>query len=127
VTVVDALRKAYKQSIAENPTQITIQRTEKVNMGGYFDEVTSLHGPFTVRIFQQGSRIPHEISTLAGTKQIDKGWGLLADYQTDLRAGPNVKDEFDVPGLGHFVVVAVYPQKMRGEIIGYQVDLEKVD
>mgnify|MGYP000159202564 CR=1 FL=1 len=127
MTIVEALRKAQAQAIAENPVQITVQRTEKVDMGGHFNEVTSQHGPFTVRIFQQGSRIPHEISTLAGTKQVDKGWGLLADYQTDLRAGPNVKDEFDVTGLGHFLVIAVYPQRVQGQIVGYQADLERVD
>lgn len=126
MTVVNALRAAHARAIAENPTEITVQRTEKVSMGGGFDEVTSQHGPYTVRIFQQGSRIPQEVATLAGTKHIDKGWGLLADYQADLRAGPNVKDEFDAPGLGHFLIIAVYPQKVQGQIVGYQVDLEKV-
>lgn len=126
MTVVEALRAANARAIAENPTDITVRRTEKVDMGGYFDEVTSEHGPFTVRIFQQGSRIPQEISTLAGTKQVDKGWGMLADYQADIKAGPNVVDEFDVPGLGHFRVVAVYPQVVQGQLVGYQADLEKV-
>ncbi len=126
MTAVDALRAANARAIAENPVQITVRRTEKVDMGGYFDEVTSQHGPFTVRIFQQGIRTPQTAATLAGTKQVDKGWGLLADYQADLRAGPNVKDEFDVPGLGHFLVVAVYPQVVQGQVVGYQVDLEKV-
>lgn len=126
MTAADALRAAHARAITENPTQITVQRTEKVDMGGYFDEVVSQRGPFTVRIFQQRSGIPQDISTLAGTKQVDKSWGLLADYQADLRAGPNVKDEFDVPGLGHFVVIAVYPQKVQGQIVGYQADLERV-
>jgi len=124
--MIEALRKAQVQAITENPLEITVQRTEKVDMGGYFDEVPSQHGPFTVRIFLQGSKIPQEISTLAGTKQVDKSWGLLADYQADLQAGPNVKDEFDVPDLGHFVVIAVYPQKVQGQIVGYQADLERV-
>ncbi|HOV80762.1 MAG TPA: hypothetical protein PK728_11775 [Bacillota bacterium] len=126
MTAADALRAAHARAIAENPVQITVQRTEKVDMGGCFDEVASQCGPFTVRIFQQRSGIPQDINTLAGTKQVDKSWGLLADYQADLRAGPNVKDEFDVPGLGHFVVVAVYPQKVQGQIVGYQADLERV-
>ncbi|NPV30499.1 MAG: hypothetical protein HPY58_12795 [Firmicutes bacterium] len=126
MTAANALRAANARAIAENPTQIAVQRTEKVDMGGYFDEVVSQRGPFTVRIFQQGMRIPQEVASLAGTKQVDKGWGLLADYNADLRAGPNVKDEFDVPGLGHFVVIAVYPQKVQGQIVGYQADLERV-
>jgi len=124
--LVSLRRQNILWAIQQNPTEITIQRTEKVDMGGYFDEQTSTLNPFTVRIFQRGSRIPQEVSTLAGTKQVDKGWGMLADYQTDIKAGPNVLDEFDVPDLGHFQVVAVYPQVVQGEIVGYQADLEKV-
>jgi len=97
-----------------------------VEAGGGFDEVQSEHGPYTVRIFPQGSRISQEISTLAGTKQVDKSWGLLADYQADIKTGPNVLDEFDVPDLGRFCVLAVYPQVVQGQVVGYQADLEKV-
>lgn len=112
--------------IQQNPIAVTVQRTQRTESSGAFTETTSTHGPYTVRIFQQAGGIPNEVSTLAGTKQVDKGWGLLADYQADLQAGPNVKDEFDVSGLGHFVVIAVYPQKVQGQVVGYQVDLEKV-
>ncbi|MBO8169343.1 MAG: hypothetical protein H0Z35_09200 [Thermoanaerobacteraceae bacterium] len=122
-----ALRRQHiTWTIQQNPVEITVQRTEKVDMGGYFKEQPSTVGPLTVRIFPQGNRIPQEISTLAGTKQVDKSWGLLADYQADIKAGPNVQDEFDVPGLGHFRVIAVYPQVVQGQLVGYQADLEKV-
>ncbi len=122
-----ALRRRHTSwSIQQNPVTITIQRTEKVDAGGYFDEVISSHGPFVVRIFQQRSSIPQDVATLAGTKQTDKAWSLLADYQADIQAGPNLKDEFDVVGLGHFLVVVVHPQTIQGELVGYQVDLEKV-
>ncbi len=124
--LVSLRRQHVAWVIQQSPTTITVQRTEKVDLGGYFDEVQSKHGPYTVRIFQQGMRMPQEVSTLAGTKQVDKGWGMLADYLADLKAGPNVKDEFDVPGLGHFLVVAVYPQMVQGQLVGLQADLEKV-
>lgn len=121
-----ALRRQHIQwSISQNPTSITIQRTEKVDMGGYFDEVKSTKGPFTVRIFTEGNRVPTDVATLAGTKQIDKGWGLLADYNADIKAGPNILDEFNTPA-GHFIIKAVYPQYTQGELVGYQADLEKV-
>jgi len=124
--MVGLRREHVAWAIQQNPMQITVQRTEKVDMGGYFDEVISQHGPYTVRVFQETSHIPQEISTLAGTKQVDTKWGLLADYQADLRAGPNVKDEFDISDLGHFMVVGVYPQVVQGQIVGYQADLERV-
>src|SRR5690606_24320488 len=109
-----------------NPTTITIHRTEKIDMGGYFEEVESEVGPFVVRIYQYGTWVPQEVSTLAGTKQVDKTWGMLMDYEADVKAGPNVKDEFEVSGMGRFQVLAVYPQVVKDELVGYQVALEKV-
>lgn len=120
------MRKQHiKWSIEQNPTSITIHRTEKVDMGGYFDEQKSEKGPFDVRIFIEGNRVLTDVATLAGTKQIDKTWGLLADCDADMKSGPNVMDEFDTP-VGHFLVKAVYPQYVTGELVGYQADLEKV-
>ncbi|NQS75246.1 MAG: hypothetical protein HQP61_02205 [Peptococcaceae bacterium] len=113
-------------AIQQNPTIIIVNRTEKIDKGGYFEEIKSEAGPFTVRIFTQGTQVLQGVSTLAGTKQLDKTWGMLADWQADIKAGPNVLDEFDVPGLGSFQVVGVFPQKMNGSLVGYQVALEKV-
>ena len=122
-----ALRRQHiAWAIQQNPVEIIIQRTEKIEAGGGFEEKESEVGPFTVRIYQQGTLIPQEVSTLAGTKQVDKTWGMLADWQADIKAGPNVLDEFDVPEMGKFQVLEVYPQKVKSEIVGYQVALEKV-
>lgn len=122
-----ALRRQHtKWAIEQNPTTITIHRTEKIDMGGYFEEVESEVGPFVVRIYQYGTGIPQEVNTLAGTKQVDKTWGMLMDYEADVKAGSNVLDEFEVPGLGKFQVLEVYPQVVKGELVGYQVTLEKV-
>jgi len=119
-------RQHTKWAIQQNPTTITIHRTEKIDMGGYFEEVESEVGPFTVRIYQYGTWVPQEVSTLAGTKQVDRTWGMLMDYEADVKAGSNVLDEFEVPGLGKFQVLDAYPQVVKGELVGYQVTLEKV-
>jgi len=122
-----ALRRQHtKWAIQQNPTTITIHRTEKIDMGGYFEEIESEVGPFVVRIYQYGTWMPREVSTLAGTKQVDRTWGMLMDYKADVKAGPNVLDEFGVPGLGKFQVLEVYPQVVKGELVGYQAALEKV-
>jgi len=124
--VVEALRRAQQQVIAENAVQVTITRTEKVETDGAFEEQTSMVGPLTVRIFQRSSgSAPQDISTLAGTKKVDTRWGLLADWQADIRSGANVKDEFEAYGQ-RFLVVAVYPQTAFGQVVGYQADLERV-
>jgi len=123
-----ALRRQHtKWAIQQNPTAITIHRTEKIDMGGYFGEVESEVGPFVVRIYQYGIWMSREVSTLAGTKQVDRTWGMLMDYEADVKAGPNVLDGFEVPGLGKFQVLEVYPQVVKGELVGYQVALEKVN
>ncbi len=122
-----ALRRQHtKWAIEQNPVEIIIQRTEKMDKGGYFEEIESKHGPYTVRIFQRGMQIPIEISTLGGAKQTDRGWGLLAGHEVEIKAGANVLDEFEVDGLGKFQVLAVYPQIIQGQVVGYQADLEKV-
>ena len=125
--VLVALRRQHiTWTIQQNPVKIIIHRTEKMDKGGYFEEIKEDIGPFIVRIFQQGSRIPRETSTLAGTKNIDRGWGLLTGHEAEIKAGTNVLDEFEVDGLGKFQVLAVYPQIIQGQVVGYQADLEKV-
>lgn len=113
-------------SINQNPVTITITRTEKVETEGHFADNTSQIGPFTVRLFQANEQDVKTKTQLPGTKMIDAGWGLLADWQSDLRAGPNVRDEFEVPGQGFFVVKSVHPQKIQGQVVGNQVTLERV-
>jgi hypothetical protein len=124
--LVTLRRQHTKWAIEQNPTTITIYRTEKIDAGGYFEEVESEVGPFVVRIYQYGTWAPQEVNTLAGTKQVDKTWGMLMDYEADVKAGSNVLDEFEVLGLGRFQVLEVYPQKVKDKIVGYQVILEKV-
>ena len=122
-----ALRRQHTAwAIQQNPTTIIINRTEKTDVGGCFEEVKSEAGPFTVRIFTQGTQVPQEVSTLAGIKQLDKTWGMLADWKADIKAGPNVLDEFEVPGLGSFRVLAVFAQVVNDGMVGNQAILEKV-
>jgi hypothetical protein len=124
---LETRRKQTIWNISLNPVTINIKRTEKIEADGGFTESESQLGPYIVRIFKQKNSNQKEMSTLAGTKEVDDSWGMLADYTVDLKAGPNVKDEFDVAGLGHFLIKATNPQLVEGQIAGYQADLEKVD
>ncbi|MGE5552832.1 MAG: hypothetical protein ACM3XZ_02775 [Betaproteobacteria bacterium] len=124
--LVTLRRRHVAWCIQQNPTTITIQRTEKVSAGGGLSEVTTAVGPFNVRIFQQRGGRPQDVTGLAGTMQTTTGWGLLADHLADLKAGPSVRDEFEVPGIGRFVVKMIYPQVILGQIVGYQAEIEKV-
>ncbi len=114
-------------SIQQNPSVIQISRTEKTEKDGHFEESTSTVGPFTVRVFKKGlGQHPKEVTNLGGSGQMDSGWALIADWNAELKAGTNVKDKFDVPGLGSFVILSVNPQRVAGQVVGYQADLELI-
>jgi len=122
--LVELRRKNTLFNINQNPAEIMINRTEKIKMGSYYDDIESVAGPFIVRIFSVGGAT-QEISTLAGQKQVDRHFGLLADYQADIRAGTHVSDEFEAMGM-RFLVKAIYPQTISGQIVGYQGEIERV-
>jgi len=126
MSLLTTRRKMLAFSIQQNPSIITISRTEKVRQGGGFTETKTTLTPITVRIFQQKDAGLTILSELAGTKGKADDFGLLADHNADIRDGPNSRDEFTVDGLGHFVVVSVTPMLQGGEVVGYQVGLERV-
>ena len=126
MNLVEMRRTHTRFSIDQNPMEITVNRIEKKNMGGYYDEVKSVEGPFIVRIFISSSGSPQKITTLAGEKQVDRYFGLLADFEADIQAGTNVKDEFEAMGM-KFLVKAIYPQMINSQIVGYQGELERVN
>ncbi|BFH66249.1 hypothetical protein J27TS7_10950 [Paenibacillus dendritiformis] len=122
---VELRRRHIAWNISQNPTEIAIHRKEKVRKGGGHDEIEKDLPPVTVRIFVSRSQIPQTVSNLAGTKQTDKMYSLLADGYADIKAGPNVTDRFEALGET-FEVVSVQPQVVQGVIVGYQADLERV-
>lgn len=124
---VERRRQQVMWNIRQNPTEIMIKRTQKTPIRGHFEETKSEIGPFIVRLFKKSLGRKQEVSDLGGTKQNDNGWGLLADYQADIQDSSTIKDEFDVPGVGHFQVASVFPQMLNGQAVGFQVDLEKVN
>ncbi len=124
-SIVDMRRKHTKWSIEQNPVEIMIHRTEKRKKEGYIEEVESDVGPFTVRIFVANSSSPQKVTTLAGEKQVDRYFGLLADHEADIQAGTDVKDEFEAMGM-KFLVKSICPQTINSQNVGYQGELERV-
>jgi hypothetical protein len=126
MNLIDMRRKHTKWSIQQNPSTIMIHRIEKKKMKGYIEEVENDVGPFVVRIFVSKSSSSQTVTTLAGDKQVDRYFGLLADHKADIQAGTNVKDEFEANGM-KFLVKGVYPQTIKNEIVGYQCEIERVN
>lgn len=121
-----AERKAHiRWSIEQNPSTIMIRRTRKVRSGGGFQEEHSDIGPVTVRIFTTSSSAPKQVSTVAGSKQTDTRYSMLADDKADIRKDTMTTDRFEANGQ-MFEIMNVFPQVVRGELVGYQADLERV-
>ncbi|KOS64630.1 hypothetical protein FJQ98_14125 [Lysinibacillus agricola] len=125
MNIVEMRRKHTKWNIEQNPTTININRTIKKKSQGYIDDKNIDVGPFMVRIFNSGSSSPQVVTTLAGEKQTDTYFGILADFEADIQASTIVKDEFEVEGIC-FLVKSIYPQRINGEVVGYQGELERV-
>ena len=119
---VEQRKKDVAFTIAENPTEITIEREEYIPAGGGRKKVKSTVGPFRVRIFPQGGKqmAVKVVSGTAGTKNDDDTWAFLADSEADIRAGANVIDEFTIDGIRFRVTMAIprYWQGQRTSIDG---------
>lgn len=124
--LVEMRRKHTRWSINQNPVEVVVKRTEKRKAEGHIANISTDEGPFTVRIFASSSSTSQKITTLAGEKQVDRYFGLLADHGANIQAGTNVKDEFEAMGM-KFVVKAIYPQTIHGQVTGYQGELERVN
>ncbi|MFA9457426.1 hypothetical protein ACERJO_11745 [Halalkalibacter sp. AB-rgal2] len=122
--LIEMRRNHVNWSIQQNPTDISIKRLVRVKAGGGFDEIEKDVGPFTVRLYVT-SGSPKAISVLAGEKQVDTYYGLLADCQSDIKADTHTTDSFKANGM-EFEVKAVFPQTIGGEVTGYQCELERV-
>ena len=127
MTTLEALRKANKDAINQNPVSITVTRktsADSSTTGGLAITPTTV-GPYTVRIYSR-AREPQIVSSQAGTKNEDPGWGMLTDHLFEPKASSRIEDSFTVTGLGDFVIKHVFPWRLMGSIVGYQASLEKV-
>lgn len=123
--LVQARRQATQWSINQNPTTITIKRTRYEEYKGARRKVEEYVGPLTVRIYQARRQIANEKTAEAGSSMVIV-WGMLAPYDADLMNGPNVRQEFEVEGLGTFRITRVKPQIINQQVVSKQAELELV-
>ena len=101
-------KKDVAFTIAENPVQITIERTTKTASGGGRKVEKSTLGPYTVRIFQQGGKqiTVNTSASTAGTRQGAPMWAFLADESADIQCTSTITDEFEAFGQRFRVTAA---------------------
>lgn len=126
MNLIDIRKRHIRWAIEQNPIEITITRKEKVRSGGGFEEKEYTVGPFIVRIYSNNPRKERVVSDIAGRKMVNESWSLLADADAEFKADSSVREEFEVEGLGKFLVVGVRPQVVHGTVVGFQVDLERM-
>lgn len=112
------------KSISLNPTEITIKQVNKTIEDGAFKEEEK-ESILTVRIYHQQRNDIQISSNTIGTVYKSKGYGMLVDSTADLQVNPKSAIEFECM-CGHMKILAVHPQVIKGELCGYQVDLEKI-
>lgn len=111
-------------AISQNPTNIIIQRSGKLRMNGKITRIDKVLEPQTVRIYVKGGSENNVIET-AGERTTDRYYGLLADYQADIMASTEISDIFYVDSV-KYDVKSVFPQRINGQIVGYQCQIERV-
>lgn len=124
MTLVKIRRQHTKWAIDQNPRSVTIKRTMRIQKEGYFDDETIEVGPFVVRIYTKGGS-PTVQSEVQGERTLDRYYSMLADYKADLKASTHITDTFELNGIT-YEIVAVWPQTIHNEIVGYQCDVERV-
>jgi len=124
--VLQALRKATEQNIAENPVTVVIRRKVYVqNASGGRTEQTRALPPFQGRLVTT-KQLPRVYQPEAGMHQAVSGWALIAPHDADLRWGSDVVDEFKLVDGRSYRVVRVIPRGYNGEIYAVHALLEEV-
>lgn len=113
------------RSINSNPIIITIKYTEKVEVDGAYEEIETTQ-ELTVRIYNQKSSEAKKTSDTIGTSYTVRRFGMLIDHTVTLDVDSRKSIKFNCI-YGNLKIVAIYPQIVKGEICGYQCDLERID
>lgn len=121
----DKRKKDILRTIELNPTKVKIKNTEKVEKDGAFEEIETSN-ELTVRIYNQKQSEVKVSSDTKGTSYTSRKYGMLMDHTVDIQVDSRKHIEFTCI-YGKLRIVAIYPQVSKGEICGYQCDLERVD
>lgn len=118
-------KKDILKTIELNPIKITIKNTEKIEKDGAFEEIEEIK-ELTVRIYNQKQSEIKVYSDTKGTSHSTRKYGMLMDHTANIDVNSRKSIEFESI-YGRMKIVAIYPQISKGEICGYQCDLERID
>ncbi|BDR81025.1 hypothetical protein [Clostridium tetani] len=113
------------KNISLNPIEIKIKQVIKIEREGYFDEEEK-ETTLTVKIYHQKHPEMITSSNTIGTAYTTRRYGMLVDHTATLEVDSRNAIEFTCL-YGRMKITAVYPQIIKGELCGYQCDLERID
>jgi hypothetical protein len=123
---VESIKRSHDQLVRVNPSAITVSRHTTAIVDGARSVAVSSVGPFTVRVYQESTVKSRQEQTDTGRLATEERWGLIAGPNVDLRAEPDVRDEFTIEGLGTFQVLAVHKMTAFGGLFGLQAELSRI-
>lgn len=125
MTLVETMRRNTKWAIAQNPTEITVQRARITDVNGY-EEKTEVTVPAqTVRLYISNGKSPYDMRDIQGRAKQDSYRAILADYEADLMATTDVTDTFYYEGE-RYVIKSILAQRIAGQVVGYQGEVERL-
>lgn len=122
--LVEMRRHDTSWAINQNPTVIIIKRKGLIRANGKIIRGESELPPQTVRLYVKGGSENTVIET-SGERTTDRYYGMLATHDADILSESEAKDYFYADGV-KYEVKAVFPQKINGEVVGLQCQIERV-
>lgn len=126
MSYIEELRKMHKKLIDVNPYTIRVRRKTRQEIDGGVEEVEEDKGEFVGRIFLKGeSYIPNMVRSDAGERQEEQKYGLVVEWDVDLRGDANCRDIISCE-IGEFEVLSIAELRYKGKCWGKIVELRRI-
>lgn len=125
MSYIENLRGMHKKLIDINPLSIRIVRRTKKEVDGGIEEREEIKGEVIGRIFVKGeSYVPSMIASDAGERQEEQKFGLVVEWDVDLRGDSECRDIISCE-LGEFIVLNVVELRYKGKCWGKIAELKR--
>ncbi len=115
----------HKKLIDINPLSIRIVRRTRQEVDGGIEEREEIKGEVIGRIFVKGeSYVPSMIASDAGERQEEQKFGLVVEWDVDLRGDSECRDIISCE-LGEFIVLNVVELRYKGKCWGKIAELKR--
>lgn len=122
---VERRKKDIISTINQNPTKVTITIVEKKLVEGESKNITN-EKEAIVRIFHDNETVEQNTSLPRASYDVTRRYAMLMDSTINLPITPQSYIELSSV-YGVLRSSGIYPQIVRNEICGYQIDVKRLD